>query len=107
MPPAESDSTSTRVRIPPVQRPARSVRSVRKPVADRNGRLWAWCGLALVLCVALGLRLWGIKEGLPYVYNIDEAGHFVPKAVTMFSDGLNPRYFVNPPGAHLCAALRA
>ncbi|HTA96635.1 MAG TPA: glycosyltransferase family 39 protein [Solirubrobacteraceae bacterium] len=65
--------------------------------ADRNGRLWAWCGLALVLCVALGLRLWGIGEGLPYVYNIDEAGHFVPKAVTMFSDGLNPRYFVNPP----------
>jgi hypothetical protein len=68
-----------------------------KPVAGRNERLWAWCGLALILCVALGLRLWGIKEGLPYVYNIDEAGHFVPKAVAMFSSGLNPRYFVNPP----------
>ncbi|HEY5286376.1 MAG TPA: glycosyltransferase family 39 protein [Solirubrobacteraceae bacterium] len=65
--------------------------------ADEEGRLWAWCGLALVLCAALGLRLWGTKEGLPYVYNIDEAGHFVPKAVTMFSHGLNPRYFVNPP----------
>ncbi len=83
--PAESDSTSTRVRSPPVHDP-------RDPqgetAADRDGRLWAWCGLALILCVALGLRLWGIKEGLPYVYNIDEAGHFVPKAVHMFLKGL-------------------
>ncbi len=60
-------------------------------------RLLVWCGLALVLLTALGLRLWGIGEGLPYVYNIDEAGHFVPKAVRMFSEGLNPHYFVNPP----------
>ncbi len=94
MPPTESDSSSTRVRSP-------AVHESRDPqdekAADREGRLWAWCGLALVLCVALGLRLWGIKEGLPYVYNIDEAGHFVPKAVRMFSEGLNPRYFVNPP----------
>ncbi len=53
----------------------------------------------VLLCVAVWarLRLWGIGEGLPYIYNIDEAGHFVPKAVAMFSDGLNPRYFVNPP----------
>jgi hypothetical protein len=51
-----------------------------------------------VLVGALGLRLWGVRQGLPYVYNIDEAGHFVPKAVGMFSNGLNPRYFVNPPG---------
>jgi hypothetical protein len=50
-----------------------------------------------VLATALGLRLWGIKQGLPYIYNIDEAGHFVPKAVEMFSHGLNPQYFVNPP----------
>ncbi len=94
MSPAESDSSSTHVRSPPVHAP-RDSQDVK--TADREGRLWAWCGLALLLCVALGLRLWGIKEGLPYVYNIDEAGHFVPKAVTMFSDGLNPRYFVNPP----------
>jgi hypothetical protein len=94
MPPAESDSTSTHVRSPRVDDP-RDPQG--KPAADRDGRLWVWCGLALILCVALGLRLWGIKEGLPYVYNIDEAGHFVPKAVTMFSEGLNPHYFVNPP----------
>ncbi len=93
MPPAESDSTSTRVRGPSAYDP----RDPQGAAASPDARLWAWCGLALVLCVALGLRLWGIKEGLPYVYNIDEAGHFVPKAVTMFSEGLNPRYFVNPP----------
>jgi hypothetical protein len=64
------------------------------PTAERR---WVWGGLALVLGLAFGLRLWGIKQGLPYVYNIDEAGHFVPKAVRMFSAGLNPHYFVNPP----------
>jgi 4-amino-4-deoxy-L-arabinose transferase-like glycosyltransferase len=63
----------------------------------RDARLWAWSGLSLVLLAAFGLRVWGVGQGLPYIYNIDEAGHFVPKAVTMFSHGLNPRYFVNPP----------
>ena len=94
MPPTESDSSWAHLRTTAVHEP-RDPQEQR--AAARAGRLWAWCGLALVLCVALGLRLWGIKEGLPYVYNIDEAGHFVPKAVTMFADGLNPRYFVNPP----------
>lgn len=99
MTPAESQGQA-----PPAA--AASVSGSRNPAAalSRRGqthvgaaRLWAWCGLALVLLVALGLRLWGIQEGLPYIYNIDEAGHFVPKAVRMFSEGLNPRYFVNPP----------
>jgi hypothetical protein len=77
------------------------------PTAERR---YAWGGLALVLAIALGLRLWGVKQGLPYVYNIDEAGHFVPKAVKMFSEGLNPRYFVNPPALtyvlHIVFAVR-
>jgi 4-amino-4-deoxy-L-arabinose transferase-like glycosyltransferase len=60
-------------------------------------RWWAWSGLTLVLAIALGLRLWGIRQGLPFIYNIDEAGHFVPKAVEMSVHGLNPHYFVNPP----------
>ncbi|HTD57571.1 MAG TPA: glycosyltransferase family 39 protein [Solirubrobacteraceae bacterium] len=60
-------------------------------------RLWAWPALGLVLAIALLLRLWGVRQGLPYVYNIDEAGHFVPKAVAMSAHGLNPHYFVNPP----------
>jgi hypothetical protein len=64
-----------------------------------ESRLWAWPSLGLVLVGALGLRLWGIGQGLPYIYNIDEAGHFVPKAVEMLVHGhnLNPHYFVNPP----------
>jgi 4-amino-4-deoxy-L-arabinose transferase-like glycosyltransferase len=71
------------------------------PTAEPSdaSRRWAWCGLGLVLATALGLRLWGVGQGLPYIYNIDEAGHFVPKAVEMFSPGhgLDPHYFVNPP----------
>lgn len=53
--------------------------------------------MALVLALALALRLWGISTGLPYVYNVDEAAHFVPRAVAMSSGGLDPHYFVNPP----------
>src|ERR1019366_99595 len=42
--------------------------------------------------------LWGVGEGLPYVFNADEGDHFVPKAVEMFQHGsLNPHYFANPP----------
>jgi Dolichyl-phosphate-mannose-protein mannosyltransferase len=61
-------------------------------------RRWAWPGLAIVLAGALGLRLWGVQQGLPYAYNADEADHFVPRAVAMFGHSLNPHYFANPPG---------
>src|ERR1700730_297894 len=60
-------------------------------------RRWAWPGLAAVLVGGLGLRLWGVRQGLPYVYNTDEADHFVSRAVAMFGHGLNPPYFANPP----------
>jgi Dolichyl-phosphate-mannose-protein mannosyltransferase len=81
-----------------LRRGARAEEEGRAAAAiDRaSERRWAWPTLALVLAGALGLRLWGVKTGLPYVYNIDEAGHFVPKAVGMSSGDLNPRYFVNP-----------
>jgi hypothetical protein len=61
-------------------------------------RRWAWPALAIVLVGALGLRLWGARQGLPYAYNTDEADHFVPHAVAMFGHSLNPHYFANPPG---------
>ncbi len=61
-------------------------------------RRWAWPALAGVLLGGLGLRLWGVAQGLPYAYNADEADHFVPRAVKMFAAGsLNPHYFANPP----------
>jgi 4-amino-4-deoxy-L-arabinose transferase-like glycosyltransferase len=64
----------------------------------RDGRRWPWwLGLAAVLAVALALRLWGIRHGLPYAYNADENAHFVPGAIGLFGHGLNPHYFVNPP----------
>jgi hypothetical protein len=60
-------------------------------------RRWAWPALAAVLSGALGLRLWGVRQGLPYAYNADEADHFVPHAIAMFGHDLNPHYFANPP----------
>ncbi|HVW18747.1 MAG TPA: glycosyltransferase family 39 protein [Solirubrobacteraceae bacterium] len=49
--------------------------------------------------VALLIRLWGIKSGLPYAFNSDENAHFVPKAIGLFGHSWEPpgRYFVNPP----------
>jgi hypothetical protein len=54
-------------------------------------------GLAVVLAVALGLRAWGVRHGMPYAYNADENAHFVPGAIGLFGHDLNPHYFVNPP----------
>ena len=40
----------------------------------------------------------GVRQGLPYVYNIDEASNFVPTAVSyFFKDSYDPDYFINPP----------
>jgi hypothetical protein len=63
-----------------------------------GARRLAWGVLAGVLAVGLGLRLWGVRQGLPFAYNADEADHFVPHALRMFQEGtLNPHYFANPP----------
>jgi hypothetical protein len=61
-------------------------------------RRWAWPALAAILTGSLVLRLWGVRQGLPYAYNTDEADHFLPRAVAMFEQhSLNPHYFANPP----------
>jgi 4-amino-4-deoxy-L-arabinose transferase-like glycosyltransferase len=70
-------------------------------VRARLRSLWplstvAWI-LAGLLLMALGLRLWSIRYGLPWVYNRDEEMHFVPVAVRMFGGSFNPHYFENPP----------
>src|SRR5579862_4241863 len=54
--------------------------------------------VAVLVLAAFVLRIWGIKQGLPYSYNVDEATHFVPRAIAFFSHDLNPQYFLNPPG---------
>ena len=80
--------------------PARAAAAKRAPRPHR----WRYRGpLAVVLAGALGLRLWGIKQGLPFAYNTDENSHFVPYAIGMFVYGFRPGtltspYFVNPPG---------
>ena len=53
--------------------------------------------LWLLLALTLALRLWGVKQGLPYSYNSDEATHFVPRAIAFFGHDYNPQYFLNPP----------
>jgi 4-amino-4-deoxy-L-arabinose transferase-like glycosyltransferase len=53
--------------------------------------------VAVVLVLALLLRLWGIRSGLPWIYNIDEADHFVNRAVMMAAGNLRPTYTDNPP----------
>ncbi len=53
--------------------------------------------VAALLIGAFVLRVWGVGHGMPWAYNADENGHFVPRAIGMFGHDLNPRYFVNPP----------
>jgi len=56
-------------------------------------------GLLSVLALALGLRLWGIRYGLPVAYNLDERSHFVPRAVEFFASGsIDADYQLNPSG---------
>ncbi len=76
-----------------------SLRARRRADADRraSGATLHRLALALLLLTTFALRLWGIKQGLPYSYNFDEATHFVPKAIDFFSHDLNPQYFLNPP----------
>jgi len=72
------------------RRQQRRARSRRRPELHRPA-------LVLLLLTTFLLRLWGIKQGLPYSYNVDEATHFVPRAIAFFSHDLNPHYFLNPP----------
>jgi hypothetical protein len=73
---------------------------VAPPAGTEDGgqRRWPWyVALGGVLAVALGLRVWGAEQGMPYAYNADENAHFVPNAIGLFGHGWNPHYFVNPP----------
>jgi 4-amino-4-deoxy-L-arabinose transferase-like glycosyltransferase len=68
----------------------------RRPEAGRGD--WVYpVALGALLLASLLIRLWGVKQGLPYSYNSDEATHFVPRAVGFLAQDLNPHYFLNPP----------
>jgi Dolichyl-phosphate-mannose-protein mannosyltransferase len=69
------------------------------PGADllSSSRLRWGIAVGAVLVLALGLRLWGVKQGLPYAYNADENAHFVTRSIGLFEHDWNPDYFVNPP----------
>jgi hypothetical protein len=71
-----------------------------RPDAPARRRPGAWVlAVAGVTLLALGLRLWGIRWGLPFAYNLDERSHFVPRAVGFFRDhSLDPDYQLNPAG---------
>ncbi|HEY5198595.1 MAG TPA: glycosyltransferase family 39 protein [Solirubrobacteraceae bacterium] len=73
----------------------RGQETTRADDSSHRGR-WAVAVLG-ILVLALGLRLWGIRSGLPYAYNSDENAHFVPRAIGLFGHNLNPEYFNNPP----------
>jgi hypothetical protein len=65
----------------------------------RASRVEPWMlALGGILLLALLLRLWGIKYGLPFAYQIDEERIYVRKAARMLDAGsLNPHYMHNPP----------
>jgi hypothetical protein len=80
------------------ERPTLITTPAARPAHARAERRWPWwVGVGLVLAVALGLRVWGVKQGMPFAYNSDENAHFVPNAIGLFGHGWNPHYFVNPP----------
>ena len=66
------------------------------PAAEGAGA-WPSLAVAAVVLGALALRLWGLRHGLPLVYNADENAHFVARAIGMFGHTYNPDYFINPP----------
>ena len=70
-------------------------------------RRWPyWLALAGLLAVALGLRLWGVAQGLPYAYNADENAHFVPRRDRAVRPRPEPALLRQPARLHVPAARR-
>ena len=87
----------TRIYDIPVDAPARAGLPRSGTAAAGGERKRVGVALLVVLAGGLALRLWGVAQGLPYLYNNDEGADFLPRAVRMFRGGLNPHYFTNPP----------
>src|SRR3954454_9966730 len=65
---------------------------------SRARRFAVWGLLALIVVAGLYLRLRNNGYGLPYVYNFDEASHFVSRSINVFGGEVDPRYYQNPSG---------
>lgn len=64
-------------------------------VGPRSG--WRCFSRAAIFLLALGLRVYGIQYGLPYIYTADAESRFVNPAVRMVTTGdLNPHWFGHP-----------
>jgi hypothetical protein len=85
--------------------PGRRAPRRRPPLRGRARLDPVRAGLAVLLLISLGLRLWGIRQGLPFSYNADEAEHFLPKAVQFLGGDWNPHYFLNPPAYSYLLAI--
>src|SRR4051794_28966268 len=74
--------------------------SAAEPGADHaRARRWTvWVLLGLIVAAGLYLRLRNNGYGLPYVYNFDEAQHFVSRSINVFGGEVDPRYYQNPSG---------
>lgn len=76
------------------KRGSREVSSSR--FADPWNPMITWWILVSIVGVAFGVHLWGIRQNLPFVPDIDEPV-FVTRAVHMAASGdLNPGWFGNP-----------
>jgi 4-amino-4-deoxy-L-arabinose transferase-like glycosyltransferase len=93
-------SRRTLVMQPQAAAPRARVRSRRLTIAHPHK-----LALGGILLLALLLRLWGIKQGLPFSYESDEAQHFVPKAIGFYSGDWDPHYFLNPPAYSYLLAI--
>lgn len=54
---------------------------------------WHWIILPLILLLGLGLRLWGISFGLPYLYHPDEGVPVTIALGILKSGNLNPNFY--------------
>ena len=72
--------------------------------APRRGAPLAVGGVAARRRRARRCGSWGVRHGLPYVYNADENAHFVPRAIGMFGHSLEPELLRQPAGVHVPAA---
>src|SRR5918997_4419084 len=81
---------------PPLPRAGEGGRGEDLRSGERSALLAPRAALAVVLVLALGIRLWGLDWQLPWQFHPDE-GHYTWKAMELIErDSLNPRYFRNP-----------